>query len=116
MVALSKLLREHLVPQQGLWSQLVGRPVKATIFEDNTATIKVAETGYSQQLRHMHKHHRISLGLVRDFLDHPDLTIKHIETVKQKGDLFTKGLSPAKHSSAMEMVRLLGGIVIRLKR
>ena len=60
----------------------------------------------------MAKHHRISLGLVHEFINHPDLDLLHIETTKQKGDLFTKGLSPAKHIEAMKLVRLLGGLAL----
>ena len=72
------------------------------------STITVANSGYSPQLRHLHKHHRISLGLVHDFVSHSDISLEHIETTKQKGDLLTKGLSRPKHSAALELVRLMG--------
>ena len=80
--------------------------VPGSIFEDNASTIQIAKAGYSPQLRHLQKHHRISLGLVHDFLQHDDITIQHVETIYQKGDLFTKGLSPAKLSDAKQLVRL----------
>jgi hypothetical protein len=111
MVAMSKILRESLVPQMGLWSLMVGYDVPGIIFEDNQSTIVVAKNGYSPQLRHLAKHHRISLGLVHDFLQHPDLTIQYITTDKQKGDLLTKGLSRAKHDEAMRMVGLESNIL-----
>ncbi len=79
------------------------------IHEDNESTITVANSGYSPQLRHLGKHHRISLGLVHEFIKHDDIVLQHIETKFQKGDLLTKGLPGPKHQSALEMVRLLGG-------
>ena len=86
--------------------------VPSVLFEDNQSTIVIAKAGYSPQLRHLAKHHRIALGLVKDFLEHPDISIEHITTDLQKGDLFTKGLSPAKHSHAMELVRLYAALGI----
>ena len=112
LVSMSKMLREVLVPQMNLWSLLGGQVVPGAIFEDNQSTITVANSGYSPQLRHLHKHHRISLGLVHDFIQHEDITLNYIETNLQKGDLMTKGLNKPKHASAMDLVRLVGGICI----
>ena len=92
MVAMSKMLRECLVPQMELWKLLIGGPVPGILFEDNQSTIVVAKNGSSPQLRHLAKHHRISLGLVHDFLKHEDISIEHVETTKQKGDLMTSQL------------------------
>ena len=108
MVAMSKMLREVLVPQMELWKLLVGGVVPGVIYEDNQSTITVANSGYSPQLRHLHKHHRISLGLVHDFVSHEDISLSYIDTKEQKGDLLTKGLSKPKHLAAMELVRLMG--------
>lgn len=101
LIALSKLLRECLVPQQGLWAVLLGRAVKVQVSEDKQAAIKMVEAGYYQQMRHLPKHHRISLGLTHEFFQHDDLLLNHIDTTNQKGDLFTKGLSPQKHNEVM---------------
>jgi hypothetical protein len=118
MIAMSKMLRESLVPQMGLWCVLQNNvPVPGVLFEDNQSTIVIAKAGYSPQLRYLAKHHRISLGLIHDFLQHPDLEIEHIETTKQKGDLMTKGLSRIKHEEAMRMVglkTLAGGLAFLL--
>ena len=112
LVALSKMLREVLVPQMGLWRLLLGRTVLGVIHEDNESTITVANNGYSPQLRHLNKHHRISLGLVHDFVCHDDILLRHIESAKQKGDLLTKGLPKLKHSAAMDLVQLIGAICV----
>ena len=42
MVALSKMLREVLVPQIGLWKSLLRRVVMGTIHEDSESTITAA--------------------------------------------------------------------------
>jgi len=106
MISLSKILRKSVVPILGLWTYLLERKVTGSVFEDNQSTIQVAESGYSQQLRHLAKHHRISLGLVHDIVSHPDVNLFHIDTNKQKGDLLTKGLSRIKHNAAMDLVGL----------
>ena len=106
MVSMSKLLRESMVPQMGLWANLLKRDIKGKVFEDNMSTIVIAKAGYSQQLRHIAKHHRISLGLVHELISHPDLELLHVETNKQKGDLFTKGLDKGKHEEAMRMINM----------
>jgi hypothetical protein len=112
MIALSKILRECLVPQMGLWKLLMGKTVPGVIYEDNESAIVIAKSGYSPQLRHLAKHHRISLGLVHDFVSHEDIELLHISTDKQKGDILTKGLSKIKHAQMSELIGLYGGIML----
>ena len=100
------MLRESLVPLQSLWDLMLQRPIKAVMHEDNMSTIVVINSGYSPQLRHIQKHHRISLGEVSELMAHKSRTCQHIETDKQKGDLMTKGLARPKHEPAMKMVGL----------
>ena len=106
LVAASKMLRESLVPLQSLWSLMLQRPVHAILHEDNMSTITVIEAGYSPQLRHVAKHHRISLGITSEMCKQPDIHLQHVETNKQKGDILTKGLQRPKHEPAMHMVGL----------
>ena len=89
-----------------LWSILLQRPMKAVIHEDNASAIAVVKNGYSPQLRHLAKHHRISLGLVHEMCEQPDIVMIHCPTEEQKGDLMTKGLAKIKHEAAMKMVGL----------
>ena len=104
LISASKMLREHLVPLQSLWSIMLGRPIHVIIHEDNESTIAVIKNGYSPQLRYLAKHHRISLGLVHELCQNDDIDIVHIETAKQKGDLLTKGLARPKHEPALQLV------------
>ena len=106
MISASKTLRESLIPLMDLWSLLLQRPVKGIIHEDNKATITVINTGYSPQLRHLARHHRINLGLVHEMCQDPDIDVKHVETALQKGDFLTKGLDRTKHEAACRLVGL----------
>ena len=111
LIAASKVLRESLIPLMALWSIMLDRPVKGTIFEDNTSTITVIKNGYSPQMRHLQKHHRISLGIVHELCEHEDLDVKHTTTDKQKADICTKGLARPKHEPACRMVGLYPFII-----
>ena len=111
LVAASKMLRESLVPLQSLWDLMLQRPIKAVMHEDNMSTIVVINAGYSPQLRHIQKHHRISLGEVSELMAHKSRECRHIETSLQKGDLMTKGLARPKHEPAMKMVGLYPVII-----
>ena len=105
-MAASKMLRESLVPTQSLWELILQRPIQGILHEDNMSTTVVINSGYSPQLRHLQKHHRISLGEVHELCQHVDLDVEHIDSDKQKGDLMTKGLARPKHEPAMKMVGL----------
>ena len=108
LVSASKMLREHLLPQQILWEAMLGRPVSAKLFEDNQSTITTILNGYSQQLRFLAKHHRISLSLVHEICTDAlnSIALEYIPTDLQKGDLMTKGLDRGKLEKALELVKL----------
>ncbi|MFM7852790.1 MAG: hypothetical protein ACKO96_12955, partial [Flammeovirgaceae bacterium] len=74
--------------------------------EDNMSTITVIEAGYSPQLRHLQKHHRISLGIVHEMCNQEDISVKYIESNSQKGDILTKGLARPKHEPACKLIGL----------
>jgi hypothetical protein len=112
LVSASKMLRESLIPQMELWSIMLQRPIRAVIHEDNASTIAVVKNGYSPQLRHLAKHHRISLGIVHEMCEQPDIEMIHCPTDEQKGDLMTKGLARGKHEIAMQMVGLYCCIIM----
>ena len=80
------------------------RPIHAYLEEDNESTIVVVENGYSSQLRHLDKHHRISLGVVHELCLADDIHLRHVGTNEQKADLMTKPLDRAKLESAREIV------------
>jgi hypothetical protein len=100
------MLRDGLVPLMGLWTVMLDREIEGKLFEDNASTIEVIKTGYSSKMRHLAKHHRISVGVVHEFCLDPRLGVEHVTTDKQKGDLMTKGLAKPKHQPACRMVGL----------
>ena len=111
LIAASKILRESLIPLMALWSIMLDRPIKGKIWEDNMSTITVIENGYSPQLRHLQKHHRISLGIVHELCLDEDIDVNHTSTDKQKGDILPKGLTRPKHEPACRMVGLYPSLI-----
>ena len=104
LISASKMLRDSLVPLMGLWSVMLDREIKGKLFEDNMSTI--IKVGYSATVRHLVKHHRISLGVTHEMCLDPMLDVEHVTTDKQKGDLLTKGLARPKLEPACRMVGL----------
>ena len=70
------------------------------------STIEIIKVGFSAKMRHLAKHHRISLGVTHELCLDPMLDVEHVTTDKQKGDLLTKGLARPKHEPACRMVGL----------
>ena len=89
-----------------MWSVMLDRDFKGVIHEDNMSTIEVTKNGYSPKLKHLAKHHRISLGLTHELCQSPDLEVRHCDTNLQKGDMMTKGLARPKHDPACKLVGL----------
>jgi hypothetical protein len=112
LISASKMLRETLVPLMDLWALMLDRNIKGVIHEDNMSTITVIESGYSPQLRHLQKHHRISLGLVHELCQNPDIDVKHCPTDLQEGGILTKGLARPKHEPACRLVGLYPFLVL----
>ena len=54
--------REEAIPLQALCELALDRPVEAIVGEDNEATIKAVEKGYSPALRHLPRQQLCSLG------------------------------------------------------
>ena len=77
-----------------------------TLNEDNQATIVVVAAGFSQQLRHVQRTQRVSVGFIHERCQEEDCDMVYIETSKQRGDMFTKGLSAGKLVDACKMIGL----------
>jgi len=101
-----KVLREYVAPARIFWGKLLEREIKATVHEDNQATLRVIEVGYSYALRYLTKSNRVSVSSVHEYCRDPGIQPQYIETKKQKGDLFTKILSPLKLIVARDLIRL----------
>ena len=107
MVSMATNLRGELIPVQALFSQILNRAVPGVVREDNDACIVAAKKGYSPALRHLPRMQRTSIGFVHDvFAGVGDTTagvieLERAESKDQKGDSFTKELSPATFNAAV---------------
>ena len=95
--SMSVHLRNNAIPIQSLLSVLLCRPVLLHVREDNSASIQAVLHGYSPSLRHLLRTHRISLGALHDIFHglpraegEGEIKLVKEETLKQKGDFFTK--------------------------
>ena len=120
-----KYTKADLIPIQLLVERFLGRPVVCRIQEDNTAAITAVRKGYAPTLRHLAKTHKTSLGFLHELLCFPEddpSTVKlsckfddstgliylHYRcTDEQKGDIFTKCLTPQKFRIALELIKVL---------
>ena len=88
------------------WEALLGRPVSLEIMEDNQATIRIVNKGYSQKLRHISRTHKVDLSSIKEVIDRDTVTVEYVETDKQAADIFTKGLAPQKWDAALDLLGL----------
>ena len=56
------------IPVLQLFETVLERQVDLIIQEDNQATIKVVENGYSSKLRHISRTHKVNLGSLSEIL------------------------------------------------
>ena len=74
------------------------------IQEDDQATIRIVETGYSPKLRHTSRTHKVNLGSLNEILHDKGIKIECVETDKQVADIFTKALEPLKWPNALQLM------------
>ena len=103
-ISLCKLAKDSVMPLQTLWSQILGREVRARYFEDNSATVTIVQAGFSVALRHLQKHHRIALSFAHEACSEANhASIEHISTHLQRGDILTKPLQRAAFENACKL-------------
>ena len=85
---------------------MLGREVVAILREDNQACIRLLRTGYSAQLRHVAKTHRVNLAFVSECIRNNNVLMEYCDTKVQKADFLTKGLDRIKLQVALELVGL----------
>ena len=87
-----------------LWNRILGRGISLRIYEDNMATIKVVNKGFSPTLRHILRTHKVNLSSIKEAIDSDNIELQCIETEQQAADVFTKALCPMKWPAAMDML------------
>ena len=82
--------------------------------EDNQATIKVVQAGFSQKLRHILRTHKVNLASLSEVIEHsPSASIDYIDTKEQAADVFTKALEPLKWPNALKLLGMFKKSVLR---
>ena len=104
-VSLSAGLRQEGLPIQELLEVLIGKRLRIKCRVDNTQAIAAAKKGYSKRLRHLSRTQRVSIGVLNDMVEDPDMCVDvdYVPTMEQKGDIFTKALLPAAFIRARAM-------------
>ena len=106
VVSLAAALFAEAIPTLDLWDILLGRPMRCRIWEDNQATIRVVEKGYSPKLRHILRTHKVNLSSIKEVLDLPEFEISYCKTDDMRADIFTKALVPAKWDNAIALLKM----------
>ena len=87
-----------------LWDVVLGRTITLEIMEDNQATMKVVEKGYSAKLRHVSRTHKVDLSSIKEVLDMDNVKLLYVETKLQCADFFTKCLPPCAWDNAIALL------------
>ena len=103
---MSSALRHEALPLQYLLERTFKVLVPIRIHEDNSACKIAYEKGYSPQMRYLPKVQRCSIGVIHDIVSDPELRTKIVQqpTDTQKGDIFTKELTPQAFWKACEQI------------
>ena len=107
IVSLAHSLFGEAIPTLDLWCLILDRKVPLRIMEDNQATIKVAENGFSQKLRHVNRVHSVDISSIKEVLGYENVSIEYCPTDEQSADIFTKALPPHKWANALELLGMV---------
>ena len=112
-VAASASLRKEGIPLQVLFEALLGKRLPIVLNLDNTQAISAISKVYSKRLRYLSRTHRVSIGVIHECVQDQEMaiTVAYCPTDRQKADIFTKTLVPAKFVRAKEMVSLRNGVL-----
>ena len=106
LVSLSNNLFDEGIPMLNLWQTISGCAMKLKIKEDNEATIKIANKGFSPKLRSLTRTHRVNLGAIHEEIIKPDMVLEHCPTLEQIADIFTKAIDPQKWRHALDLLHM----------
>ena len=82
-------------------------PVRMVFHEDNTAFIQVCRSGRNQTMRHLNRHHRISVGFLHEVFQRSDWELLYTPSEEMCADIFTKAFSdPTKWRAARMLVNI----------
>ena len=112
-ISLAHSLFLEALPALSLWEQLLNRTVELWCLEDNEATIKVVQKGFSAKLRHIGRVHKVNLGSLSETFAEPNIMLMYVNTKEQAADIFTKGLEACKWQPALDMLQIVPGHLLK---
>ena len=90
IVAFCYAIRMEGLPMMDLMQAITGRDPTMRFFEDNTATIRILETGKTNSLRHLLRTHRVCFQWYHECHKRKLFTIHYCQSNRQAADIFTK--------------------------
>jgi len=104
VISFANALFSDGLPMLDLFELIFGRKMCLEVQEDNQATIKILQKGYSPKLRHVPRVHKVNLGSVTDLIDQGAVSLAYCYTEDQAADIFTKSLQPNKWPNALALL------------
>ena len=98
-----------------LWSMVLQREIHTIIYEDNEAT-EIMRSGFSQKLRHITRTHKVNLGSLSDVVASPGRILKHVTSVDQIADVFTKAVEQQGWQNALRLLGMTTSVPETVKR
>ena len=93
IVAGADCLARSAIPIQIVLEDLHSRSIRLQCFTDNETGMHDLDIGYSKQMRHLRKHHHVSLGLIRDTMEREEDEVRSLESGLNPSDILTKFLN-----------------------
>jgi hypothetical protein len=84
-------------PLQTVFEEIFSRVVHMDGLTDNSTALHDMLQGISKKMKHLRKHHLISISLINEAFDRPGCTLEHIASEWNTVDIFTKPLAKIKH-------------------
>jgi hypothetical protein len=111
IVALDKGVKDEAIPLLNLLDIILKRKVKCICWEDNEATIKIVDKGYSAALRHISRIHGVDIGFLhRCYHQEPlcsQFSLQCCRSADMAADVLTKHITEeSKWSEALRMLNL----------
>lgn len=105
-VSLAMGFFSEALPALSLWELILDRTVELHCLQDNEATIKVIENGWSAKLRHVLRTHKVNLGSLAEQFEDDNVHLDPVGTKEQAADIFTKNLAPHMWQAALDMLHM----------
>jgi len=106
IISLAYSLFSEALPMLSFWEAVSGGRFELEIMEDNQATIKIVENGFSKKLRHCTRTHKVNIGSISEILKLDYVSIDYVRSESQAADIFTKALEPHKWLPALKLLGL----------